>query len=575
MADYISTLTGVQMDQSLLDMAEHNSEAYAVGERNGVQVGPGDVTYQNNAKYYAQIATSQVEPGNIGDAIRWDTDQSTVLSDANKAQARKNIAAANTNPNLLDNWYWVGGGTAGKFPVNQRGKNYYESHDYMIDRWKSDSPWGGVLKLATQAEGVVLEGNVEPSYPTSYAELTQYINNPPVGKTVTVSVLADIVSPDSEGETPYVWINALEGMQISSTGLTQRSFVFPSGGTTFRITIPNGGSSPSSIRIQAVKLEVGSFSTLLQDAAPDYGEELMRCSYSTADPADSYGCSGFGRSNPNLLDNWYFVGGGSQLGDGVFPINQRGQTSYSGQYGIDRWLVSDPAISMTLQSNGLRVQASAMYVGLVQRLPAYKMQNGEVYTFSIIVDGNLHTATFIANNDGNWQNVYYGDNDWYVPYIFANGAWNFRVLNSRAQTMDRVISAVKIEKGTVSTLANDPPPDFGEELRKCQRYLWVESIGANTPIASGVAFNTSSVFDFITPVPMRNGATIQITFNVTPYITYGTGNLALAGGTSSITSGKNGNHLRVQIGTSADVGNLTEVHLLCGTDTVMTVSCEL
>ena len=46
-----------------------------------------------------------------------------------------------------------------------------------------------------------------------------------------------------------------------------------------------------------------------------------------------------GGSNRNLLDNAYFVGGGSQLGDGVFPINQRGTTFYSLPYGniFDRW----------------------------------------------------------------------------------------------------------------------------------------------------------------------------------------------------------------------------------------------
>ena len=43
-------------------------------------------------------------------------------------------------------------------------------------------------------------------------------------------------------------------------------------------------------------------------------------------------------SNRNLLDNAYFVGGGSQLGDGIFPINQRGQSSYTGNsIGMDRW----------------------------------------------------------------------------------------------------------------------------------------------------------------------------------------------------------------------------------------------
>ena len=33
-----------------------------------------------------------------------------------------------------------------------------------------------------------------------------------------------------------------------------------------------------------------------------------------------------------------------------------------------------------------------------------------------------------------------------------------------------LIQAVKLETGPVSTLANDPPPDFGLELLKCQRY---------------------------------------------------------------------------------------------------------
>ena len=52
MADFVSSLNGNQMDAALMDMAEHNSEAWAVGERNGVAVETDDVTYHNNAKYY-------------------------------------------------------------------------------------------------------------------------------------------------------------------------------------------------------------------------------------------------------------------------------------------------------------------------------------------------------------------------------------------------------------------------------------------------------------------------------------------------------------------------------------------
>lgn len=58
MDDYISTLTGQQMDTAMADMAAHISEAWAVGERNGVAVSSVDETYNNNAKYYAQRSGS-------------------------------------------------------------------------------------------------------------------------------------------------------------------------------------------------------------------------------------------------------------------------------------------------------------------------------------------------------------------------------------------------------------------------------------------------------------------------------------------------------------------------------------
>jgi len=56
MADYTSTLTGAQMDAALEDMAEHDSEAWAVGERNGTAVTSEDETYQNNSKYFKEQA---------------------------------------------------------------------------------------------------------------------------------------------------------------------------------------------------------------------------------------------------------------------------------------------------------------------------------------------------------------------------------------------------------------------------------------------------------------------------------------------------------------------------------------
>ena len=39
--------------------SEKNAEAWAVGERGGVPVGPTDQTYHNNAKYYSQQAHAE------------------------------------------------------------------------------------------------------------------------------------------------------------------------------------------------------------------------------------------------------------------------------------------------------------------------------------------------------------------------------------------------------------------------------------------------------------------------------------------------------------------------------------
>lgn len=58
---YVSVLTGEQMDTALMDMNNHISEAWAVGERNGVPVESDDPTYHNNSMYWASFAASAAE----------------------------------------------------------------------------------------------------------------------------------------------------------------------------------------------------------------------------------------------------------------------------------------------------------------------------------------------------------------------------------------------------------------------------------------------------------------------------------------------------------------------------------
>lgn len=105
MAQYQSSLTGPEIDAALTDMAQHDSEAWAVGTRDGSAVTSLDITYENNAKYYsdnAMGAAARAEaavPAGTAGAVFFD--QAQTLSDSQKQQARDNIGAKELFTNVL------------------------------------------------------------------------------------------------------------------------------------------------------------------------------------------------------------------------------------------------------------------------------------------------------------------------------------------------------------------------------------------------------------------------------------------------------------------------------------------
>lgn len=158
----------------------------------------------------------------------------------------------------------------------------------------------------------------------------------------------------------------------------------------------------------------------------------------------------FHYSRPNLLDNWYFVGGGSQKGNGVFPINQRGQTQYSnpGSFIFDRWKL----ISGTVQL----VNDGLLLNGTIQQTIAGAVNQqftATVLTADGVVSGNYYQSTQVFSITGDGSNV---------------------------------IKAAKLELGSFQTLAYEEDggngstewvvnemPAYSAELTQCLRYLWV------------------------------------------------------------------------------------------------------
>lgn len=121
-------------------MANHDSEAWAVGTRDGAAVSSLDVAYHNNAKYYSDNASSAAAraeaavPAGTSGAVFFD--QAQTLTDAQQAQARVNIGAGSSaasiptplhinslvystsgNVTTTNKWYRVATITALHYPV--------------------------------------------------------------------------------------------------------------------------------------------------------------------------------------------------------------------------------------------------------------------------------------------------------------------------------------------------------------------------------------------------------------------------------------------------------------------------
>ena len=176
----------------------------------------------------------------------------------------------------------------------------------------------------------------------------------------------------------------------------------------------------------------------------------------------------------NLLRNWYFVGGGT--GRGVFPVNQRGQSSYSGATSVfDGW-TADANTSITFGSAGITVSLlSGSSTNIYQR--AGKAPLGQSITMSILTGNGLVTVSGVMPSTlpSNNQTVLTvgASADGYRFRLYLQPAGTMYV-EFRAYTTQTWVAA-KLELGTEQTLAHQENgvwvlneiPDYEYELYRC------------------------------------------------------------------------------------------------------------
>lgn len=178
-------------------------------------------------------------------------------------------ALANSNRNLLDNPF---------FTIRQMGTGGVTGVGYAVDRWKNT---GGANLTQTPRSPYGITFASSSGYQVDqalWACPAEYL----AGKTLTISVMtsggniaqATGVFTATSSTAAKVAVTSADGNFTVGLYYIQSACAVP----YVRITTPSG-RFPVNAAILAVKLELGSYSTLANDVSPDYGEELRKCRF--------------------------------------------------------------------------------------------------------------------------------------------------------------------------------------------------------------------------------------------------------------------------------------------------------
>lgn len=217
--------------------------------------------------------------------------------------------------------------------------------------------------------------------------------------------------------------------------------------------------------------------------------------------------------NPNLLDNWYFGN----------PVNQRGQTSYTGVgYTIDRWKSLNHPLSIQTGSIKVTCNSGASLNYALQQLLEDAII-GEQYTISALILENT-TTSGIAFRAGQYTTPVLLGTGLFAATFTANSTMKTQGVGIQFcnRTVDNgkyfVVKAIKLELGSQQTLAHKEDgawvlneiPDYGEQLRRCQRYYFKTASAQNSAYMMRKADDNYLFDSCIFPVTMRTTPSIQL-----------------------------------------------------------------
>ncbi len=245
------------------------------------------------------------------------------------------------------------------------------------------------------------------------------------------------------------------------------------------------------------------------DALVAYEDDPTNANIKLADPVETQLLDLKGNlSNRNLLDNAWFT------------VNQRGQSSLNTTgYFMDRWTcVWNPDSATISISNGVvTINGGTTANTNLNQYPESDLVNtiaGKKVTISLLLSDNSIIHKTIVYPIKGASDITWDLTDFFV-YVTnpSSGKPTLGLVARPNKTLS--LKSVKLELGSVSTLAMDTAPNYQQELAKCQRYFQrigkinSPSIGFGKTIAVAPAYSTSTVWmPFYLPVPLRTTPTV-------------------------------------------------------------------
>ena len=326
------------------------------------------------------------------------------------------------------------------------------------------------------------------------------------GNTGTPGVTVTASGPDTAKVFDFAFTN-LKGSKGDKGDKGDTGVGVPTGGTTGQYLAKTSGTN------YATGWKSPSSSTPKMDGTAAAGTSMDLSRADHVHPHDSL------IVRKNLLDNWYFVGGGTGT-YGVFPVNQRGQASYSTNqaYCVDRWIWRTSS-ALTVGASGLSFTATAGYRLLFQPINnGVNNLAGKKVTISALISGysgtdsgvlSLYNANTPYGGASQVGGVSISGNGLFSKTIDIPSSLSYPYLNfgigaaSTSTSCSFTIEAVKLELGDTQTLAHlegttwvlNEIPNFSDELAKCQRYFTRLNTASTRgrPIGFGYVHTTSSL----------------------------------------------------------------------------------